>query len=59
MSMIFLAYSDVTLWILTITYALMTNGIKVKFIIIIPIFIIFMIISECVGRHFRKKLKLE
>ncbi len=59
MSIIFLAYSDVTLWILTITYALMTNGIKVKFIIIIPIFIIFMIISECVGRYFRKKLKLE
>lgn len=59
MPMIFLAYSDVTLWILTITYALMTNGIKVKFIIIIPIFIIFVIISECVGRYFRKKLKLE
>lgn len=59
MPIIFLAYSDITYLILIIIWLLMTKGTISNFIIIIPTFIIFMLISECVSGYYRKKIKIE
>lgn len=58
-SIFFLAYSDITYFILIIIWLLITKGTISNIIIIIPTFVIFILISEGISRYFRKKIKIE